>query len=215
MVEINIVSTAKDIEQAKKAFCLFSQTRLDKVQEISHENTFLLSCAAELAICLSLSKLSCSPAKGAYSYDEKGRPVCRNGFLSVSHSGELAICAISDFPIGVDIEKKRVFSGKIEKYLLNKEDYISKEFGLLGLWTVKEAFLKLTGDGIRFPMNKVKVFPDSTVSNEEITAQSISLHCEDEYLLSLCSLDMALAKGKIEIKKWSYSEATDYLVNNN
>lgn len=41
----------------------------------------------------------------AITCDSDGKPLCDGCFISLSHSGDYAVCAASSFPIGVDIEK--------------------------------------------------------------------------------------------------------------
>ena len=40
-------------------------------------------------------------------YDENGRPCFDSAFVSISHSGSLWACALSDAPCGVDIQRKQ------------------------------------------------------------------------------------------------------------
>jgi 4'-phosphopantetheinyl transferase len=64
-------------------------------------------------------------------------------------------CAVSDRPVGIDIEHLRPFNKELATYVLN-EDQLEQvlqstdpavEF--LKFWTQKESLLKLTGEGIR------------------------------------------------------------------
>ena len=42
------------------------------------------------------------------TYDDSGKPILKNGcFISITHSIDYSAVAISKFPIGIDIEKKR------------------------------------------------------------------------------------------------------------
>ena len=45
--------------------------------------------------------------------DGNGKPLCDGCYISLSHSGDYAVCAVSSFPIGVDIEKKRDVNPKL------------------------------------------------------------------------------------------------------
>lgn len=92
-------------------------------------------------------------------------------YISLSHSGDYAVCALAAIPVGVDIQKKepiravmlRHFFCEAERLefekrhelpksgLRNKEpvflpDQAAEEF--LRLWTAKESFMKLTGEGM-------------------------------------------------------------------
>lgn len=77
-------------------------------------------------------------------------------FFSLSHSGEYAACVISDVPVGVDIQKKRMTKASIAKRFFQWEEAerienaseMSKEDLFFRYWTGKESYLKLTGQGL-------------------------------------------------------------------
>lgn len=75
--------------------------------------------------------------------------------FSWSHSGSLAVCALSRRPVGVDIELVRPRRETLPSYALTEAE--QAEYRALGggwpafyaLWTRKEAWCKYTGDGLR------------------------------------------------------------------
>lgn len=80
--------------------------------------------------------------------------------LSISHAFEIAFAAVEasrEGIIGVDIEKVRSFKSKtIAAFLskneirqLQKEKIIHRNFSITGYWSLKEAFLKALGCGLR------------------------------------------------------------------
>ena len=85
----------------------------------------------------------------------KGKPyidLCKVHF-SVSHSGELFAFIAADRPVGIDIQaRKGSNADKIaERYFSDREKEYVKENGEAGfftVWTRKEAYSKLTGEGI-------------------------------------------------------------------
>lgn len=79
-------------------------------------------------------------------------PDCHFNF---SHSGGLVLCALSDRPVGADIEVIRPRRPSLPAYVLKGEDY-DRYLALGGdwaafcvLWTEKESILKYTGEGLR------------------------------------------------------------------
>ncbi len=97
------------------------------------------------------------------SYNAAGKPsvssssICASTipFFNLSHSGDFVMLAISDTPVGCDIEhlhkailSHHVFHPKELTRLrsLHEGDARNREF--LRLWTAKEAFLKAIGTGI-------------------------------------------------------------------
>lgn len=94
-----------------------------------------------------------SPDQIKFSFGEYGKPyaVGLDVHFSISHSGDYAVCAVSDKEIGIDIEKIRKINPKtFERFASEKEiGYISShQNGLFEIWTLKEAYFKCVGTGI-------------------------------------------------------------------
>lgn len=89
-----------------------------------------------------------------------GRP---DLFFSVSRSGELALCALGDRPLGADVEKVRNRTSGLPRYALSGAEYAwfeargSRWEDFYTLWTLKEARVKCTGEGLRRPAREVAV----------------------------------------------------------
>lgn len=93
---------------------------------------------------------------------ENGKPYVAGNPLhfSLSHSGDRGIVAISDKPIGVDIE---IFKGKLRKSVLERfsareQAEIANERDFLIHWTAREAYVKLYGRTIAKMLNRVEFF---------------------------------------------------------
>lgn len=85
----------------------------------------------------------------------KGKPYVElcDTYLSVSHSGAYFLCIIAERPVGIDVqERKNSNSDKIaERYFTEREKSFIRdngENGFFTVWTRKEAYSKLTGEGI-------------------------------------------------------------------
>ena len=82
--------------------------------------------------------------------NENGKPMLDFCFISISHSGDYAVCAVSDSPVGVDIERTGGFKRR-EKYMLFtplESEYVNErdsENRFYTLWTRKEAYIKAKG----------------------------------------------------------------------
>ena len=87
-------------------------------------------------------------------------------YFNLSHSGPLAMLAVSaDTELGVDIEQLRPIETNVAKQFfsaheqdalvhLEGEDWIN---GFYRLWTLKEAFLKATGEGLLQELNSFDI----------------------------------------------------------
>jgi len=91
------------------------------------------------------------------AYTQNGKPYPKtspNIHLSISHSDTITVCAVSDSPVGIDVEKIRKFNNSVSEkifgaeitHMLCKSKTPNEDFTVL--WTEKEAVLKLTGEGI-------------------------------------------------------------------
>ncbi|USS87159.1 4'-phosphopantetheinyl transferase superfamily protein [Fructilactobacillus cliffordii] len=110
-----------------------------------------------------LAKLMDLPEDALLDDDEfttiaNGKPLFakRTTAFNISHSADLVLVAISDRPLGVDVEKvkpvqlkrlKRAFT-VAELAYLEKLPAARQSLTMLRLWTVKEAVLKETGAGL-------------------------------------------------------------------
>lgn len=96
-------------------------------------------------------------AKQEFAYTEYGKPYLLNFpnvHFNISHSGEYVACAVSDKPIGVDIQKIGKYNSDVAKRVCNEKELVQIENSLnkasefIKLWTQKEAVLKMHGTGI-------------------------------------------------------------------
>lgn len=85
---------------------------------------------------------------GEVGYDEAGRPYfigVAGKFFSLSHTKTHVMVAVSDSPVGVDIETARVYSERLRSYLMSEEE--RRDFSLAELWVLRESVFKLLGEG--------------------------------------------------------------------
>ncbi len=79
-----------------------------------------------------------------------------NFYYNISHSGDYVVCAFSDKPVGVDIQKIKSLKENFAKRYFNERDNIyiesvsesEKTDRMIKVWTAKESYSKLTGKGI-------------------------------------------------------------------
>lgn len=84
-------------------------------------------------------------------YLDNGKPYTEGSPISISHSGEFVLIGIHNKEIGVDIEVIKPFNPRlIARYFTKDEqDFIKCDADFFKIWTVKEAYLKLTGEGLK------------------------------------------------------------------
>jgi phosphopantetheine--protein transferase-like protein len=99
-----------------------------------------------------------SPAEIEISHDEKGKPFCKSPPLSVSlsHSGPFIAVAVGKSAVGIDVERKRKISLAVSRRWFRPEEHEfltslpeeERARAFFRFWTLKEAALKYTGEGL-------------------------------------------------------------------
>ncbi len=81
-------------------------------------------------------------------------------YYNISHAGKYVVCVVGDCPVGIDIEGNRTIKENIAKRFFSQHECLwieeeadSRESGFFRLWTLKEAYAKLTGEGIALSMS--------------------------------------------------------------
>lgn len=83
--------------------------------------------------------------------------------FSVSRSGELGFCALGARTLGADVENVRNRTSGLPRYALSDREYVwfeawgSRWEDFYTLWTLKEARVKCTGEGLRRPAREIEV----------------------------------------------------------
>ena len=92
----------------------------------------------------------------------------RDIHFSLSHSATHVFCALSDSPVGADIESPRQISTRALKFFCSSEELAL--FDPLDLWVLKESYLKLIGAtlpemrSIKFSLDNGKIVaPEESV----------------------------------------------------
>lgn len=146
------------------ALPLLSEQRREQCLKFRHELGRKTCAAAYLLLCEGLRKEYGIEEKPVFTYGEHGKPVIVGRpdiHFNLSHCREAALCAVSTQPIGVDVESIRPYKESLARYTMNDEELAAIAASdnparmFIRFWTMKEAVLKLTGDGIRNDMKSV------------------------------------------------------------
>lgn len=164
------------------------------------------------------------------SYKENGKPFFdkrRDISFSISHSGCLAICALSNGStpsVGIDIQKHdmKLDSHKIANRFFDKKDneVLSKiasnaaydeissssyENAFYDMWTAKEAYIKYTGLGLSQSLNSFSCIPTSESAilpidifeSGSITAKVHPVYLSSEYIADY-SCSVCVSKNALD-----------------
>lgn len=161
MVYLNDQVGALDLDLA---LTQVSAQRREQALKFRHENGRRLSLAVYLLLMDGLREEYGIQTPPVFDYTAEGKPFILGRpdiHFSFSHSGNVALCALSDQPVGADVEVPRTITPSLVSYTMNdrEQEQINASadpaLRFLYFWTCKEALLKLTGEGIRNDMKQV------------------------------------------------------------
>ena len=121
-----------------------------------------------------------------FIYDSKGKPALAGHpdiHFSMSHCSAAVACAVSDRPIGIDIETLEHYSEEVASHVMNDDEmrrilespYPNAAF--TRLWTMKESLFKLTGDDCGGDIARML---------EDVTRFRFTTTVQESYLCTTC-----------------------------
>lgn len=131
--------------------------------------------------------------------DKHGKPYFVNSDLkfNLSHSGRFVVAAVSDYEVGIDIQKK-----KADKHRIAEKNFLQGECAYINagandeerhqrfceVWTLKEAYLKNIGMGLRKPLNSFEILfrPEGPVIRNLTEYRYTQFLMNDKYIVSIC-----------------------------
>lgn len=208
-------------EQSQAFYKILPKERQKQIDKLHREEMVQKKVLAGIFMQYGLSRVTGMPIRNiCYSYGKQGKPeldwmnISRQDILPVrdsgsveqldfnlSHSGKYVVLAVSDKPVGVDVERLRNNRQNIAKRCFHKKEYEdimalqsqeSRDRRFLEYWTMKEAYVKRSGDGLRIPLNSfcVKRSGEGVSSVENTGCPKIWFatgFVEEDYAVSVCS----------------------------
>lgn len=160
-----------------------SEYRCEKLKRIKNSHSQKQGVGAELLLAGYLGR------KPQYTIDENGKPTGEETEFNFSHSGDIAVCAVSDFPVGVDVEKIRDVNMDIarKKFCPSECEAIFSSANptesFFEYWVKKESYVKALGEGLRIPLKEINV--------DEITDRKFHTYKIKGYKLCVCTIEDA------------------------
>ncbi len=147
------VSKYSDPEVFYRDYALVSQDRRDKINSFRFQKDKNLSLGAGILLRDALIAEGYSP-DAEMLYADRGKPFLPDYpefFFSLSHSGERAMCAVADRPVGCDVQQHEDLPGSANGRKSIADRYYSdseKERNFYDVWALKESYLKAIGSGL-------------------------------------------------------------------
>ncbi|MGN0804644.1 MAG: 4'-phosphopantetheinyl transferase family protein [Candidatus Coproplasma sp.] len=171
--------------------------RLTKVTALKDKKQRYLSAGAGYLLHIGLSDLGLINPR--IYRNEHGKPYLKEGsiFFNLSHSGTVAVCAISSAEVGIDVQEVRPVSESLIKKICTKDEYafvaqnseeIDKRF--CRLWAIKESVIKCLGKGLSLSPSKIEVklsTPHSIIIGGEQTNLRFKEYTLNGYYIAVCS----------------------------
>ena len=167
------------------ALPLLSEQRREQTLKFKHLLGRKTCAAAYLLLCEALRKEYGITEKPIFFFFLHDKPfiifylVIR---FNISHFMEAVLCVVSSRPVGVDVESIRSYKDSLVNYTMNPQE-IAKinqaprpEVEFVRFWTMKEAVLKLSGEGISKDLKTV------LTGQEQIETQ---VNMEKNYIYSI------------------------------
>jgi len=140
-----------------------------RIERMRREADKALALTAHRLLCYALNTVyGIVPRPQDFGLMARGKPYLTtepNVHFSISHSGSMAMCAVHDEPVGADIEKIRPVRKGVPERVMSAAEYRmyseaeDRQSLFLKIWTLKEAFIKYSGEGLGIPLSSFTVCP--------------------------------------------------------
>lgn len=191
----------------EKGYRLVSEERRRRIDRRRSLDAKCRSLGVELLLYKVLAENGISDA--VMRRDANGKPFLPSHpdvNISLSHSGRVAAVALSDRPVGCDVQEtaaisferaSRRFLSDTEKALVTAAPAEDRSTLLARLWTLKESVVKLTGDGLRTPLSSLELTLGERVTLKGEPAYFFSEYDGvDGYRLAVCGLSETVGRWR-------------------
>jgi len=150
----------------RKILGLLPESRRTKAEGYYFTKDRYLSAGAGYLLHSVLKERGIDYSSAKIEIGENGKPrLCgENVFFNLSHSGKMALCAVSDGEVGADIQSIRsVGKGVLDRVFTNKEAAVysslpdsRKADYFFYVWAKKESVMKYFGLGLALPFKDIE-----------------------------------------------------------
>lgn len=154
----------------RRLYKYLSERRIEKVEKLKNMQSKAQSIGAELLLGYAVRRETGARGIVKWDTDMNGKPYLAGHsglYVNLSHSGDYAVCALHNKPVGVDIQLCRDFDTNIAKRFFTQEEFLyienrkNSSDAFFEIWTKKESFTKAVGKGISMGISGFSVLGDS------------------------------------------------------
>lgn len=140
-----------------------------RLERFHRDADFLRGLLGELLVRNRISeRTGLAPRSLVFATGESGKPYLTGHphlHFNLSHSGSWVVCAIDEAPIGIDVEEIRPVDPDVAgRFFTASEQRLTLHGGeaarldqFFTLWTLKESYVKMTGQGVSLPLNEFSI----------------------------------------------------------
>lgn len=165
-------------------------------------------------LCLGAGLLAASLLREAgardlsLDYGPYGKPFLPNHphiHFNISHSGNLAVCAVASDPVGVDVETVAYHGREVAEYCMQPQELAwlnaaaDPAHAFTRLWVRKESYIKLLGTGLSREPKTICVLPGEPLQDGATFLESNV----EGAILCICTI----GKRKVRYRRWSMESA--------
>ena len=198
MLYASDITALKSDEKFMALLPKLTERRREKIRAYAHRNDALRSMAAELLLFHALTENGVDPRSVSVCETEEGKPYLegvQDFHFNLSHSGNLAVCAVSSLSVGCDVQK--ITNVKLELARRFTPEEYGKITALTGdmardllfrFWTAKESYIKAVGTGFRTSLNSFSVDLESGEVRGSIGSYRVrEFDVGDNYKCAVCT----------------------------
>ncbi len=143
-----------------------------RIERMRRDTDKALALTAHRLLCYALKTVyDIVPGPQDFGLMVRGKPYLVTApdiHFSISHSGGMAMCALHGEPVGADIEKARLVGKGVPERVMSEAEYRlyrdaeDRQTLFFQIWTLKEAFIKYSGEGLGIPLRSFTVCPSGS-----------------------------------------------------
>ena len=168
-VSVMRVDAALTVKEETDLKGRLSAARQEKIDRLRYAADRRLSLGAGLLLDQGLKRFGLWERTEAFATVENGKPCLLHHpeiQFNLSHSGSMVMAAFSSCPVGCDVEKKqkarmdvakRFFAPAEQRTLLAARTEEERDILFSRLWTLKESYLKVGGQGMAMALGSFAI----------------------------------------------------------
>ena len=189
--------------------CYVSEERLKKSSGYFKQRDKKLCIGVDILLNYVLEKIGIK--NPLFDTNRYGKPYLKNYSyiqFNLAHSENYVICAVSDTPVGVDMEcihdidldvAKNYFNSVEYEYILNSNNINA----FFELWVLIESYMKMTGLGFSMDPKEISIKIDNEIrltNAQDNCKLGLWNVCDGNYMIGLCSKKSAIKPVLINLE---------------